>query len=148
MPMYIDTRGRNPISIGICARCGLKYPLADLMPDPNSPGLLVCEDDLDQFDPYRLPARETEKITVDNPRPDVSVAVSGPTIWAASTGYAQGATTVPVNPDADTTTLPIYQFVALNAGTSGATAPTWPSKTGVTVVDGSITWICLGIYLM
>jgi hypothetical protein len=44
--------------------------------DPNFPGLQVCDQDCaDQFDPYRLPARKTEKITIRFPRPDLSVAV-------------------------------------------------------------------------
>lgn len=45
-------------------------PLAELSPDPNSPGLLVCEEDLDLLDPYRLPARVTEDITLPFVRPD------------------------------------------------------------------------------
>lgn len=44
------------------------------MPDPNFPGLRVCKDDLDNFDPWRLPARQTENIALRFPRPDVSVA--------------------------------------------------------------------------
>lgn len=35
----------------------------------------VCKDDLDQFDPWRLPARQTENIALRFPRPDVSVAL-------------------------------------------------------------------------
>jgi hypothetical protein len=37
----------------------------------------VCKDDLDKFDPWRLPARQTENIALRFPRPDVSVA-TGP----------------------------------------------------------------------
>ena len=45
------------------------------MPDPNFPGLKVCQQGCaDQKDPYRLPARKTERITLQYPRPDVSVA--------------------------------------------------------------------------
>jgi hypothetical protein len=47
--------------------------LDELMPDPNSPGLRVCEIDRDQFDPYRLPARQPERITLNFPRPDVPI---------------------------------------------------------------------------
>lgn len=44
--------------------------------DPNFPGLRVCNQGCkDQFDPYRLPARKTERINLRFPRPDVSVAV-------------------------------------------------------------------------
>ena len=45
------------------------------MPDPNFPGMRVCKDDLDNFDPWRLPAIKTENITLRFPRPDVSVAI-------------------------------------------------------------------------
>ena len=46
------------------------------MPDPNFPGMRVCKDDLDKFDPWRLPARQTENIALRFPRPDVSVAIA------------------------------------------------------------------------
>jgi len=41
------------------------------MPDRNYPGLCVCKDELDERDPYRLPARQTERITLPFVRPDV-----------------------------------------------------------------------------
>jgi hypothetical protein len=47
------------------------------MPDPNFPGMRVCKEDLDNFDPWRLPAIQTENIALRFPRPDVSVA-TGP----------------------------------------------------------------------
>lgn len=71
MPVFIDPTGQPTYGIGICARCSRKMPLAELSPDPNSPGLLVCEEDLDLLDPYRLPARVTEDITLPFVRPDV-----------------------------------------------------------------------------
>jgi hypothetical protein len=46
-------------------------PLHELHSDPNAPGLLVCVEDLDQYDPYRLAPRETENIALRYPRPDV-----------------------------------------------------------------------------
>ena len=49
--------------------------LEELSPDPNSPGLMVCAEDLDVLDPYRLPARETEQITLPFNRPDVNIDV-------------------------------------------------------------------------
>ena len=54
----------------------MKRPIIEEMPDPNFPGLRVCQQGCaDQKDPYRLPARKTERITLAYPRPDVSVAV-------------------------------------------------------------------------
>ena len=75
MPIWLDTRGRSTLGIGICARCSRKMSLDDLHDDPNFPGLRVCDEDTDQYDPYRLPARETEDITLQYPRPDVSIAL-------------------------------------------------------------------------
>jgi hypothetical protein len=46
------------------------------MSDPNYPGLRVCRVDVDELDPYRLPARQTERITLPFVRPDVSVATN------------------------------------------------------------------------
>jgi hypothetical protein len=36
---------------------------------------MVCVNDLDVLDPYRLPARQTEQINLDFVRPDVSIDV-------------------------------------------------------------------------
>lgn len=74
MPVYIDTRGNSVLSVAICDRCSRKFAYVDLMPDPNFPGMRVCKDDLDTFDPWRLPAIQPENITLRHPRPDVSVA--------------------------------------------------------------------------
>lgn len=70
MPLYIDPTGEPTYGIAICARCSRKFKLADLHPDPNSPGLMVCEADLDLYDPYRLPPRITENIALPFTRPD------------------------------------------------------------------------------
>ena len=73
--MFLDTEGYSDIAIGICDRCRMKRPHATLGPDINFPGLMVCEENCrDEKDPYRLPARQTERINLRFPRPDVSVA--------------------------------------------------------------------------
>jgi hypothetical protein len=75
MPIFLDTEGYSDIAIGICDRCRMKRPHATLGPDINFPGLMVCEENCrDEKDPYRLPARQTERINLRFPRPDVSVA--------------------------------------------------------------------------
>lgn len=79
MPVYLDTRGNSVLSVAVCDRCNRKFAYTELMPDPNFPGMRVCKDDLDNFDPWRLPARQTENIALRFPRPDVSVA-SGPNL--------------------------------------------------------------------
>ena len=45
------------------------------MPDPNFPGMRVCKDDLDNYDPWRLPARQTENIALRFPRPDTPIGL-------------------------------------------------------------------------
>ena len=76
MPVYLDTRGNSVLSVAICDRCSRKFPYVDLMPDPNFPGMRVCKEDLDNFDPWRLPARQTENISLRFPRPDTNIAVA------------------------------------------------------------------------
>jgi hypothetical protein len=60
-------------AIAVCDRCKTKMPYQRLRPDGNSPGLRVCPACWDTKDPYRLPARKTEAITMSNPRPDESL---------------------------------------------------------------------------
>ena len=77
MPRFLDTLGFSDIAIAVCDRCKMKRPHAVLRSDPNFPGLQVCDQGCaDNFDPYRLPARKTERINLRFPRPDVSVAVN------------------------------------------------------------------------
>lgn len=74
MSVFLDTRGRSTLGIGVCGRCSRKMSLDDLYPDANYPGLRVCREDLDEYDPYRLPARQPEVITLQYPRPDTPLA--------------------------------------------------------------------------
>lgn len=86
MPIFLDTRGYSDIAIAVCDRCKMKRPHAVMRSDPNFPGLQVCNEGCaDEFDPYRLPARKTERITIRFPRPDVSVAVTDDNL--VTTGY-------------------------------------------------------------
>jgi hypothetical protein len=75
---FVDTTGEPTLGVGLCGRCSAKLPLAELSSDPNSPGLMVCKDDLDVLDPWRLPARETEDINLPFVRPDVSIHDGAP----------------------------------------------------------------------
>jgi hypothetical protein len=48
-----------------------------MRPDGNIPALKVCSESCsDQFDPYRLAPRPTERISLRFPRPDLDVAES------------------------------------------------------------------------
>lgn len=168
MPVFLDTRGRSKVAIGICARCGCKFPYDELISDPNTPGLYVCVDDLDQFDPYRLPARETENITLDHARPDVDVSTVGPspnltatpfygditeigfrTTWQPNTPYQRGAAVTPQDINSEEVNLPQQWMVCITAGTSGASPPAWPDRPGQTCTDGSAVWsYYYGVYLV
>lgn len=76
MPIFLDTRGKSVLAVSICDRCRRKFPWTELMSDPNSPGLMVCRDDLDEYDPWRLPPRESEIITLQWARPDTPISTS------------------------------------------------------------------------
>ena len=67
MSLYLPVEDGSP---GVCDRCRLRRPLNLLAPDGNAPGLRVCPTCSDDFDPWRLPARQTEDITLKYPRPD------------------------------------------------------------------------------
>lgn len=68
---FLDTTGNQTLGIGICGRCSFKFPLHMLLPDPNVPGLMVCEADRDDYDVYRLPARQADVVNLPFVRPDV-----------------------------------------------------------------------------
>lgn len=68
-------------SVAICDRCKRKRPYQVLVPDGNTPSLRVCGDGgkygcVDVYNPNRLPARMTENIAIQFPRPDVDIAVT------------------------------------------------------------------------
>jgi len=68
---FIDPTGEPTYGIGICARCSRKFRLAELSSDPNSPGLKVCREDIDDYDPYRLAPRKEDQIVLPFNRPDL-----------------------------------------------------------------------------
>lgn len=71
MSIWLNPRGKSTFGIGLCDRCSRKMSLDDLYKDPNFPGLRVCKNDLDELDPWRLPARQTEDIHLPFTRPDL-----------------------------------------------------------------------------
>lgn len=64
------------------------------------------------------------------------IYVVAPT-WQASTSYAFDALVSP-------STANGFQYECTVAGTSGGTEPTWPTTLASTVVDGTVTWRCIG----
>lgn len=75
MPRFLNTIGFSSLAIAVCDRCKMKYPYANQLADKNIPAIKVCSTECqDEFDPYRLAPRPTERISLRFPRPDVDVA--------------------------------------------------------------------------
>jgi hypothetical protein len=167
MPIWLDTRGKSNLGTGVCARCGIKMSLTELLPDPNYPGLRVCSYDRDNLDPYRLPARRQDVIALPFARPDTplglnySAAVPVPVYanqidgigtilpaapWQPNNGYQKGASITPTNIDNQNNLDPQQWLICTGAGTSGSAPPVWPMVAGVPVTDGSVTWLSIDIY--
>jgi hypothetical protein len=71
--IYLDVSGQATYGIEISERCSRKFMLAELSPDPNSPWLMVCKADLDDYDPYRLAPRAPDQIVLPFTRPDTPI---------------------------------------------------------------------------
>lgn len=61
--------------------------------------------------------------------------------WTATTAKALGAYGKP-------TVANLYYYKVTTAGTTGAAQPTWPTTVGATVVDGTVTWTCMGLIVL
>jgi len=84
---WLNTRGGSVLTIAICDRCKMKRAYDDIQQDGNIPGLRVCKFGCsDVKDPYRLPMRQPEKISVRFPRPDADVAQAHNNIIAEPQG--------------------------------------------------------------
>ena len=76
MSLYLPVRTKGSAAITICPRCSKKFHYDDMVKDPNN-GLWVCKADQDLYDPWRLPARKSEDISLQHPRPDTPLDVEG-----------------------------------------------------------------------
>ena len=90
MSMFIDPTGDSTYGLAICGRCSRKMRLSELSPDPNSPGLMVCRADLDDYDPYRLPPRAEDQLVLPFNRLDDNLSVTGSASTPALTVSADG----------------------------------------------------------
>jgi hypothetical protein len=76
MTRFIDPSGQSTFGLALCARCSRKLPLAELSPDPNYPNLMVCREDLDDYDPYRLAPRAEDQVVLPFVRPDLPLSTN------------------------------------------------------------------------
>lgn len=76
MSRFIDPSGESTFGLGICGRCSRKMRLAELAPDPNYPALMVCREDSDDYDPYRLAPRAEDQVVLPFVRPDTPIATN------------------------------------------------------------------------
>ncbi len=60
------------MAVSVCYRCQKKMYAGDLRKDPNNQNW-YCKDCVDIYDPWRLPARRAEDISVRHPRPDEEI---------------------------------------------------------------------------
>lgn len=88
MPRYLPVSTKSStVAIAVCDRCKLKKQYSELRADGNSPGLRVCPDCWDSKDPWRLPARKTETITLRMPRPDEELDITLFIQWQNNPGF-------------------------------------------------------------
>lgn len=145
MPRFLDTRGKTKLAVAICARCSIKVAYSDLIEDGNIENFWVCRDGCrDAIDPWRLPARQSDDITLEHPRPDVDINTQAPTPhlygdpiefedvstlfaiheigfarpWQPDTNYRVGDSMTPLDVDDPEVTLPQNWWVCLVAGRS------------------------------
>lgn len=76
MSRFIDPTGQSTFGLALCARCSRKLPLAELSPDPNYPNLMVCREDSDDYDPYRLAPRAEDQVVLSFVRPDLPLSTN------------------------------------------------------------------------
>ena len=53
--------------------------------------------------------------------------------WILSTAFTFGAVAMPATKNG-------HRYVCIEAGTTAATEPTWPTRDGATVTDGTVRW--------
>ena len=71
MGLYLPVKAvGGSMAIAICPRCSLKMYVGEMQKDPNN-GNFYHKHCVDIYDPYRLPARRADDLSVPHPRPDV-----------------------------------------------------------------------------
>lgn len=73
MGLFLPVKNTGSVAIAVCPRCAKKMYLDDMVQDPNNMQW-YCKEDADLLDPWRLPARGADKISLEHPRPDVKLS--------------------------------------------------------------------------
>lgn len=73
------------------------------------------------------------KLSANNAAPYNYYTIPTNKSYAATTAFVLGDRVAPGNG---------YVYGCIAAGTSGGSAPTWPTTTDATVTDGTVTWRC------
>lgn len=76
MSLFKPPRGSGRAALAVCSRCKRKVYYDDLKQDPNNQNW-YCPACVDLYDPWRLPARVTENISLDHPRPETELTGAG-----------------------------------------------------------------------
>ena len=116
MPRFLNTEGLTSVAIAVCDRCKMKRAHSTARNDPNFPGLRVCDQGCrDNFDPYRLAARKTERINLRFARPDTPIGAGDNYLMTGSKNLdgssqfqisTQGNTQTPTNNGNEDTIAP------------------------------------------
>ena len=69
MSLYLPVNLKGSAAIATCPRCTFKMQHDDMVQDPNTK-VWMCKECADLYDPWRLPARPPENISLRHPRPD------------------------------------------------------------------------------
>ena len=77
MALFLNTRGRAHLGLALCDRCRRKFPIDDLVVEPDT-GLRVCVEDRDERDPWRLPPRRVESQHLPFVRPETPLTIDAP----------------------------------------------------------------------
>lgn len=78
MSIFGVNRGKTNIANGICDRCRLRMANADMVEDKDKPGIWGHPECMDGIDPWKLPPRQPEDVTVQHPRRDTFVGSPTP----------------------------------------------------------------------
>lgn len=67
--LYLPVNLKGNAAIAVCPRCHFKMQYDDMCQDPNTK-VWMHKHCVDKYDPWRLPARQPENISLRHPRKD------------------------------------------------------------------------------